>query len=102
MGHNMQPLEFNSGLSDEEKNDLQTMIADYQQSRQGGNDTAEMISKQMQALQNRMVYLTTMFSAMEQRIDPLLESIRLLVEKNETLNQRIDTIIESLRSGESL
>jgi uncharacterized membrane protein YgaE (UPF0421/DUF939 family) len=97
-----QPNAFDPGLSEDEKRDLEQMIGDYQQSRENGRKEEESIQKQIDALQKRMAYLTSMFLSMDRRMKPLYESIRLLAEKSEVLNQRIDTIIDAMRSGDPL
>ena len=97
-----QPNAFDPGLSEDEKRDLEKMIGDYQQSRENGRRDEESIQKQIDALQKRMAYLTSMFLSMDRRMKPLYESIRLLAEKSEVLNQRIDTIIDAMRSGDPL
>jgi hypothetical protein len=97
-----QPFAFNIGLSEEEKRDLERMIGDFQQSRSIDPADEDSIQNQIDAINKRMAYLTTMFLTLDRRMNPLYEITRLLLEKSEILNQRIDAIIDSLRSGDSL
>ena len=95
---------FNVGLSREEKNDLEQMIGEFQKSRKDTDPKPDLesIQKQIDVLSKRMAYLTTMFLAIDRRMKPLYETIRLTYQKSEILNQRINAIIDSLRSGEPL
>jgi chromosome segregation ATPase len=97
-----QPFGIDTGLSENEKHDLETMIGNYQQSRQAAGDSEDTEQKQIEALQKRLAYLTSMFLDIDRRMKPLFETVRLLVEKSEVLNQRIDTVIDALRSGDPL
>lgn len=90
------------GLSEEEKHDLEKMIGDFQQTREINHGEPDGIQQQIEAINKRMAYLTTMFLTMDRRMKPLYEIICLLLEKSEIMNQRINTIIESMRSGDPL
>jgi hypothetical protein len=93
---------FDMGLSEEEKRDLERMIGEFQQTRAVPEPDLAAIQTQIDAMNKRMAYLTTMFLAIDRRMKPLYEIIRLTLEKNEVLNQRVNTIIDALRSGERL
>jgi hypothetical protein len=98
-------FDFNIGLSEEEKQDLQKMIGDFQQARRPESDAgADLASlqKQVEDMNKRLAYLTSMFLALDRRMKPLYEIIRLTFEKSELLNQRINAIINTLRSGDAL
>ena len=97
-------FEFDTGLSEEEKSDLETMIGEFQKTRDPAYPQPDLgsLQKQIDHLNKRMAYLTTMFLTLDRRMKPLYETIRLTYEKSELLNQRINAIIESLRSGEPL
>lgn len=97
-------FQLDIGLSEEEKLDLENMIGEFQKNRNQLNSRADLESmqKQIEAMNQRLAYLTTMFLALDRRMKPLYEIIRLTFEKSELLNQRINTIIETLRSGEPL
>ena len=97
-------FEFNIGLSEEEKRDLEKMIGEFQTDRHldpASADTAS-IQKQIDAINKRLAYLTSMFLTIDRRMKPLYETVRLTFHKSELINQRIDAIIDSLRSGEPL
>ena len=97
-------FEFNVGLSDEEKNDLERMIGDFQKERAQAVPSHDLaaIQKQIDTMNQRLAYLTNMFLTLDRRIQPLYETIRLTYRKSEILNQRINTLIDSIRMGEPL
>ncbi len=101
---NQSGLEFNIGLSEEEKNDLERMIGEFQEERNTVLPTIDLsaVQEQIETMNKRLAYLTTMFLTLDRRIKPLYETIRLTFEKSEVLNQRINTLIESIRTGEPL
>ncbi len=95
-------FEFNLGLSAEEKNDLEQMIVEFQEERlltERPNDLAA-LQQQIDTINQRLAYVTNMFLALDRRIQPLYETIRLTYQKSELLNQRINTLIESIRMGD--
>lgn len=97
-------FEISLGLSEEEKHDLEKMIGDFQKERvktdNAYNNTS--VQEQIDAINKRLAYLTSMFLTLDKRMAPLYETIRLTVQKSEILNQRINTLIESFRSGETI
>ena len=95
-----QNFELNMGLSEEEKHDLERMIGEFQKKRPVVVPDLSAIQSQIDAINKRMAYLTTMFLTIDRRMKPLYEIIRLSLEKSEILNQRINAIIDSIRSGE--
>ena len=97
-------FDFNIGLSEDEKRDLERMIGEFQKEKALSHESTDLVSvqKQIEAINKRLVYLTTMFLAIDKRMQPLFETVRLTFEKSELLNQRINAIIDSLRSGGSL
>ena len=97
-------LDFNIGLSEDEKYDLETMIGEFQKERTpvNPNHDIETIQNQIDLINKRLAFLTTMFLTIDRRMKPLYETICLTFEKSEILNQRINTIIDSIRSGEPL
>jgi hypothetical protein len=101
-----QPVfEINMGLSEEEKHDLEKMIGDFQKERTivtSSRQESASLQDQIDAINKRLAYLTSMFLTLDKRMAPLNEIIRLTFQKSEILNQRINTLIESLRSGEPL
>lgn len=101
---NQPDFAFNLGLSEEERRDLQHMIGEFQQERKETATDPDLVSiqNQIDAVNKRLAYLTTMFLTIDRRMKPLFETVRLTFQKSEILNQRINTIIDSLRSGEPL
>lgn len=101
---NRTDFEFTIGLSDEEKRDLEKMIGDFQKEKTINPQQTDLasIQKQIEVINRRLAYLTTMFLNIDRRMKPLFETVRLTFEKSEILNQRINAIINSLRSGGSL
>jgi hypothetical protein len=96
--------QINIGLSEEEKHDLETMIGQFQKEREVSDPVTDLaaVQKQIEAINQRMEYLTTMFLTIDRRLKPLYETIRLTFEKSELLNQRINALIESMRTGDPL
>jgi hypothetical protein len=78
------------------------MIGDFQEARSIDSADEDSIQHQLDAINKRMAYLTTMFLTIDRRMKPLHKITSLLLEKSEILNQRIDAIIDSLRSGDPL
>lgn len=96
--------DFNVGLSDEEKRDLERMIGEFQEKRSHTDPANDInaLQQQIHTLNQRLAYLGNMFLNLDRRIQPLYETIRLTYQKSEILNQRINTLIESIRRGEPL
>ncbi len=97
-------FEFNVGLSEEEKRDLEEMIHDFQKSRTSEDDGDDILAlkQQLDTANDRLAHLTRMMLTFDERIKPLNEILRLTFEKSEILNQRINTLIDSIRTGEPL
>ena len=97
-------FDFDIGLSEEEKNDLEAMIGEFRKTRESSPKPLDLgsLQKQIESMNKRLAYLTTMLLTLDRRMKPLYEVIRLTFEKSELLNQRINAIIDSLRSGEPL
>jgi hypothetical protein len=102
--HKSAHVEVTMGLSEEEKRDLEKMISDFQRERPAGNHDFDPknFQKQIDTMNKRLAYLTSMFLSIDRRMQPLYETIRLTFEKSELLNQRIDAVIDTLRNGEPL
>lgn len=96
------PLPIPMGLSNDEKQDLEQMIGEFQKNKDSPPDDIVTIQKQIETINKRMAYLTSMFMTIDRSLKPLSEVVRLTLEKCDLLNQRINTIIDSLRSGEPL
>jgi uncharacterized coiled-coil DUF342 family protein len=97
-------VNFNIGLSEEEKRDLETMISEFQMERTASDPVMDMVAvqQQIEAINKRMEYLSNMFLTIDRRLKPLYEIIRMTFEKSELLNQRINALIESIRTGDPL
>jgi len=97
-------IELAAGLSKEEKQDLERMILDFQRERSAGITKYDFVSiqKQIDSINKRLAYLTSMFLTIDKRMQPLYETVRLTYQKSEILNERINAVIDTLRSGERL
>jgi hypothetical protein len=95
---------INIGLSEKEKRDLETMIDEFQKERTAPDPVMdiETVQKQIEAINNRMEYLSNMLLTIDRRMKPLYEIVRLTFEKSELLNQRINGLIESIGTGDPL
>ena len=89
-------------LSGEERDDLSQMIGAFQQTRTTKEPDLGDLQQQVEALNQRLAYLTAMFLTIDRRLKPLYEILQLTLEKGDVLDQRINTIIDSLRSGKPL
>lgn len=98
-GQQFAPL---AGLSGEEQDDLSQMIGEFQQTKATKEPDLASLQQQVEALNQRLAYLTAMFLTIDRRLKPLYEILQLTLEKGDVLDQRINTIIESLRSGKPL
>ena len=98
------PIEWNIGLSEAEKNDLEEMIDQFQKERSGTRAIADFdtVQQQIDTINQRLANLSNMFLNLDRRIKPLYETIRLTYQKSEILNQRINALIDSIRMGEPL
>lgn len=97
-------LNLNVGLSDQEKHDLEQLINQFQNERSQAipADSITEIQKQIDIMNKRLAYLTSMFLTLDRRMKPLYETMRLNYQKSEILNQRINILMEFIRTGESI
>jgi len=91
--------EFNAGLSDDEKNDLEDMIKLFAAESDSSvpMPSLEDVQKQISEINGRLAHLTEMFLKLDKRMQPLYETMRLSHKKSEIMNQRIDLIINSIK-----
>jgi hypothetical protein len=89
-------------LSGAEQNELSQMIGEFQQTKTSKELDLATLQQQVEALNQRLAYLTAMFLTIDRRLKPLYEILQLTLEKGDVLDQRINTIIDSLRSGKPL
>ena len=77
-------FEFNVGLSEEEKRDLEEMIHDFQKSRASEDDGDDILAlkQQLDTANDRLAHLTSMMLTFDERIKPLNEILRLTFEKS--------------------
>ncbi len=92
------------GLSEAEKHDLEEMIGEFRGCCQVDcpSDAREPIQAQLDSLALRMADLTEMVLAIDRRLAPLAEVLRLSHQKSELLNQRLDAVIDALKKGTPL
>ena len=69
---NQPNFDLNIGLSEEEKNDLEQMIGEFQKERSsdGSGDNFAAIQEQIDTMNERLAYLTSMFLTLDRRIQP--------------------------------
>lgn len=104
---NQNNIDFNFGLSDREKNDLESLIVEFQNERDQRNqcksiESMSELQSQINMINNRLAYLTDILLKMDRRITPMYEAIRLNYQKSEILDQRIRILIKSIHPGELL
>lgn len=97
-------FDFNVGLSDEEKHDLDQMIDEFQEERNNAvpGDDIDALQHQIDTISDRLAKITQMMLRFDQQIKPLYETIRLTYRKSEILNHRIDKLIDAIRTGDPL
>ena len=90
-----------SGLSDEERGDLEKLIKGFNEDTSGGSSTAvvETLQKQINLSEKRVVKLGKMVLANDKRLKSCYEVMRLQQKKAEIMNQRIDALVDALNNG---
>ncbi len=90
-----------SGLSDEERGDLEKLIKGFNEDTSGGVSTAvvEKLQKQIKLTEKRMVKLGKMALANDKRLKSCYKIMRLQQKKAEIMNQRIDALVDALNNG---
>lgn len=90
-----------SGLSDEERGDLEKLIKGFNEDTGGGTSTAvvETLQKQISLSERRVVKLGKMVLANDKKLKSCYEVMRLQQKKAEIMNQRIDALVDALNNG---
>jgi hypothetical protein len=89
---------FDTGISDEEKEDLDKMIGAFNKDRQALviESADEKLVHQMEAIMHRFSQLGEIVSKTNKRLDSFYEIIQLMYSKSEIMNDRINTLIRTI------
>jgi hypothetical protein len=89
---------FDSGFSDEEKEDLDKLIGAFNEDRKAFviESADEKLMHQMEAIMDRFSQLGKIVSKTNKRLDSFYEIIQLMYQKSEIMNDRINTLIHTL------
>jgi len=90
-----------SGLSREEKDDLDKLIKGLKEEPPAGVSPAAIadIQKQVKAMRKRVIQLTRFVAEYDKKMKACSEIMRLFYEKSEIMNERIDAIADSAKGG---
>ena len=88
---------FDTGFSDEEKEDLDKMIGAFNEDRQALvlASSDEKLIQQMESIMDRFSQLGEIVSKTNKRLDSFFEIIQLMYHKSEIMNDRINTLIRT-------
>jgi hypothetical protein len=89
---------FDTGFSDEEKEDLDKLIGAFNEDRKALviEPADEKLMHQMETIMDRFSQLGEIVSKTNKRLDSFYEIIQLMYQKSEIMNDRIDAIIRTL------
>jgi len=90
--------ELNTGLSKEERDDLETLIKSLQEDKHA-TDTDVSVDESreyIETIRGNILRISDMMLKFDDRIKALYEIVRLSHKKNEAINNRITTITEHL------
>jgi hypothetical protein len=92
---------FDTGFSDEEKEDLDKMIGAFNKDRQAllPESSDEKLIHQMESIMDRFAQLGEIVSKTNKRLDSFFEIIQLMYHKSEIMNDRIDTLIRTFEKN---
>ena len=93
---------FDTGFSDEEKEDLDQLIGAFNENRKAlvTEPADEKLMLQMEAIVDRFSQLGEIVSKTNKRLDSFYEIIQLMYQKSEIMNDRINTIIRTIEKDE--
>lgn len=92
------------GLSEAEKDDLETMIGEFRRQRRinPATEANEPLQAQLDSITQRIADLTETVLKIDRRMAPLVEINHLSHRKSELLNERLDAVIVALKKGNVL
>jgi hypothetical protein len=90
-----------SGLSREERDDLDKLIKGLKEQPSAGISPAVIadLQEQVKALKKRVVQLTRLVSAYDKKMKACSEIMRLFYQKSAMMNERIDAVADSAKNG---
>lgn len=96
--------EFDIGLSEEEKDDLEKLIRTMreEQSIASSDPALEDLETRIKMLTEHVARLSEMTLKFDSRMKSFYEIIRLFYQKSENMNERINTIIRYIKNKNNL
>jgi lauroyl/myristoyl acyltransferase len=96
--------EFNVGLSEEEKEDLEKLMKEFkrEQSVSLSGTTLEDVQEQVRFMGERLAQLSEMLLKLDKKTHSLYKILRLSYQKSEDMNDRIDSIIKTIKGRENI
>ena len=88
-------INWNVGLADEERKDLENLIDAFQADRSltSTQEKPEELQKQINAMKEKMTLMSTMLLDLDKKTRSLYEVLRLFHKKTEVMNQRISEVV---------
>lgn len=88
-------INWNVGLADEERKDLENLIDAFQADRSltSTQEKPEELQKQITAMKEKMTLMSTMLLDLDKKTRSLYEVLRLFHKKTEVMNQRISEVV---------
>ena len=89
-------MNWNVGLADEERKDLENLIDAFQADRSptSPHEKPEELQKQMTAMKEKMTLMSAMLLDLDKKTRSLYEVLRLFHKKTEVMNQRISDVVK--------
>ena len=90
---------LDAGFSDEEKEDLDTLIAAFNKDRKllDSEASVDNLMQQVDTISKRFSQLGDIVSKTNKRLDAFYEIIQLMYRKSEIMNDRLNTLISELQ-----
>ena len=97
-------IEFDIGLSEEEKDDLEELIKGLKQSQPDSplGTKLEDIQKKIGFIDEHVTRLNEILLNFDNRMKTFYEIVRLTHEKSEIVNKRVEAIIGSINNGKKV
>jgi hypothetical protein len=89
-------MNWNIGLADEERKDLENLIDAFQTDRSltSPHEKPEELQKQITAMKEKMTLMSAMLLDLDKKTRSLYEVLRLFHKKTEMMNQRISDVVK--------
>jgi hypothetical protein len=94
-------MNWNVGLADEERKDLEHLIDAFKEDRfsPSPHATPEELQQQVAAMKAKMIRMSAMLLDLDKKMRSLYEVFRLFHRKTEVMNQRISDVAKLVKIG---